>query len=131
MLDFGMPTLRAEGRRGRSSGLSGALAFGLAAAISVCGAHANAAPQVGDPEGRLVKDMVKDAVVLEKAGKCKEALSLLRQAAGPFAAAIRQLVEIVVHGGRAAMGHDLLTDADVAGPSVTLAPRSAMILVPK
>jgi hypothetical protein len=94
MLAFGMFTLRAEGRRGRSSALSAALAFGLAVAIGACATDAAAAPQQGDPEGKLVKDMVKDAVVLEKTGKCKEALSLLRQAA-----AIRETGEVLLNVG--------------------------------
>ena len=93
MLDLRMPTLRAEGRRGRSPGLR-ALALGLAAAAFACSAPALAAPQQGDPEGKLVKDMVKDAVVLEKAGKCKDALSLLRQAA-----AIRETSEVLLNVG--------------------------------
>lgn len=94
MLGFGMSTLRAEGRRGRSSGLCVALALGLAVAAGVFDRDALAAPQQGDPEGKLVKDMVKDAVVLEKAGKCKEALGLLRQAA-----AIRETSEVLLNVG--------------------------------
>ncbi len=94
MLAFRMPTLRAEGRRGRSSGLCVAMALGLAVAAGVFDHDALAAPQQGDPEGKLVKDMVKDAVVLEKAGKCKEALGLLRQAA-----AIRETGEVLLNVG--------------------------------
>ncbi|HEY4117594.1 MAG TPA: hypothetical protein VGM56_07055 [Byssovorax sp.] len=53
---------------------------------------ASAAPN--DAEGKLVKDMVKDATAAEKAGKCKESLAILRQAA-----AVRETGEVLLHVG--------------------------------
>src|SRR5689334_9025696 len=47
-----------------------------------------------DPEVKLVKDMIRDAVAAEKAGRCKDALSVLRQAA-----AIRETAEVLLHVG--------------------------------
>jgi hypothetical protein len=91
MLGFCMRPLRVARSRGSVSRLT--IVLGIAAAIGLGGAPASAAPQ-SDPEGKLVKDMVKDAVALEKAGKCKDALSLLRQAA-----AIRETGEVLLNVG--------------------------------
>jgi cytochrome c556 len=85
---------RSFARGRRSSAPRPALALAIAAIIAFGGASASAAPQRGDPEGQLVKDMVRDALVLEKAGKCKEALGLLRQAA-----AIRETGEVLLNVG--------------------------------
>jgi hypothetical protein len=89
MLGLCMRSLRSAVRDGPAS-----LGFAIGLSLVVSVGVARAAPQIGDPEGRLVKDMVRDAVVLEKAGKCKEALGLLRQAE-----AIRETGEVLLYTG--------------------------------
>ncbi|HVY47300.1 MAG TPA: hypothetical protein VHB21_15535, partial [Minicystis sp.] len=75
-------------------------------AASVASPAAAAPPQRGDPEGQLVKDMLRDAIAAERAGKCKDALGILRQAA-----AVRETGEVLLHMGECQAQTGALTEA--------------------
>src|SRR5690242_1306289 len=81
-----------------------ACAASFVGSLGLLAAPAVAAPN--DPESKLVKDMVRDAAAAEKAGKCKDALAILRQAA-----AIKETGEVLLHVGECQSKQGALLEA--------------------